>query len=164
MSWSKDFAPSTIAPGGIARLSFTITNFLPDPAVDLQSTDTLPGGVVIATPANASASCGTTLSAPAGGTTIAFSGDSRDGVAGNGTCTLSVDVTAAAVGAYSNVSGDLTSSFGSSGSAQAELTVEVPVGPLFSIAFSPDTIPRGATTTRTDRPPRRTPPRPARVS
>ena len=92
-TFSKSFAPDTIGPGSVSTLTFTITNGEASPVTELAFTDTLPGGVTVADPANASSTCGgppgfpPTLTAPAGGGTITFA----DGtLGGSSSCTVSV--------------------------------------------------------------------------
>ncbi len=146
--FSKTFIPDTIGPGSVSTLRFDIDNTGdPTPATDLAFTDNLPAAVTLATPANAVTTCGGTVSAPDGGTTIVFSGGS---VGGGATCSLSVDVTSAVpgMGPYTNITGDLTSSAGNSGPASADLTV-VTDRPGFTKAFSPASIPLGSRSTLT---------------
>ena len=90
MSFSKIFTPDTIGPGSTTTLSFSIVN--PDPVnlTNLAFTDTLPAGVFIATPANATATCDSVLIAPDGGTTISFSADRMEQYSA---CAIAVDVT-----------------------------------------------------------------------
>lgn len=143
--FSKIFSPSTIGPGSVSTLVFTISTIEQGGATNLAFADTLPAGVTIATPANASNSCNGTLVAPDGGSTITFSGGV---IASNSVCTISVDVTSAAVGTHMNVSGDLTSSAGNSGPASADLVVAT-TRPGFSKSFAPSTISRGSRSTLT---------------
>lgn len=143
--WNKSFVPGTIGPGSVSALTFAIQNLGPDPVTDLAFTDALPAGVTIATPAAAVTSCGGTLSAPAGGSTISFS----DGLlAGSGSCAVSVNVTSSTPATHQNVSGDLTSSAGNSGSAIADLIVATD-RPGFSKSFSPSTVGLGGRSTLT---------------
>jgi uncharacterized repeat protein (TIGR01451 family) len=146
VSFDKAFQPATIGPGSTSRLVFKITNGEPTPLTDLAFSDVLPAGVTIATPANASMTCGTTLSAPDGDTTISFAGESRDGVGSFETCTISVDVTSSTEGTATNVSGDLTSSRGNHGTATADLTVASD-RPGFTKVFSPSATTYGSTVT-----------------
>ena len=143
-TFSKAFSPSTIGPGNVSTLTFTITNDTGAPLTELAFTDVLPAGVSIANPTLTSSTCGGTLSAPDGGTTINFT----DGVLASGSCTIAVDVTASAAGTYANVSGDLTSSAGTYGPASADLTVDNGrIG--FSKSFSPSTVQYGGRSTLT---------------
>ena len=105
--------------------------------------DNLPAGVVLATPASATADCGVgaSLSAPSGGSTITFSGGS---LAGSSSCQVAVDVIGTTAGSFDNTSGDLTSSAGNSGTAFANLTVNG-TRILFSKSFAPAAVQAGAT-------------------
>ena len=81
-------------------------------------------GLVVASPANASTTCsGGTLTATSGTGTVSYTGGT---VAAAATCRVSADITAASDGAYTNTTGDLTSSFGNSGTSDATLTVASP--------------------------------------
>lgn len=116
------------------------------PASDLAFTDVLPSGVTIASPANASTSCPNgVVAAPAGGTTIALSGG---GVGVDESCQVVVNVTSAVPGTHMNVSGDLTSSAGNSGSATADLVVDGAL-PGFTKRFSPASVAVGGRSTLT---------------
>ena len=153
-TFTKTFTPDTIGPGGVSTLTFNITNIAGVPVTALAFTDVLPtapGDVDIATPANATMSnCNAggavpTLSAPDGGGTIAFS----DGAVGPGeTCTITVDVIASTAGTHTNITGDLTSSAGNSGTATDDLTVSID-RPAFSKVFSPDAVSLGGRSTLT---------------
>ncbi|MCB0207993.1 MAG: DUF11 domain-containing protein [Anaerolineae bacterium] len=144
-TFSKTFTPSTIGPGSVSTLIFTITAGT-TPVTDLAFTDTLPAGVTIADPANATTSCTDgILTAPDGGDTISLSNGS---VGASGSCTVSVDVTSSTVGTHSNTSGDLTSSEGNSGTAAADLIVATN-RPGFSKSFSPSTVFYGQRSTLT---------------
>ncbi len=145
-TFSKSFAPSTIGPGSTSTLTFTISNAeSPDPVSDIAFTDTLPAGVTIATPASATSTCGGTLSAPDGGTTITFS---NGVVALDSTCSITVDVTSSTPNVHTNTSGALTSNAGSSGTATADLTV-VTTRPGFTKSFAPSSISLGGRSTLT---------------
>ena len=124
-----------------------------DGATDLTFFNALPANVTIATPANATSDCGThTLSAPEGGSLVTFAGGSIDPDPSGGflsvQCTVSLDVTGSTLGLYFNITGDLTSSAGNSGTASDDLNV-VATLPGFTKAFSPSTIQQFATSTLT---------------
>ncbi|BCX49736.1 IPTL-CTERM sorting domain-containing protein [Haloferula helveola] len=120
--FSKEFSPASIAFGGTSTLTFTIDNSLsPLDATAIDFTDNLPAGMTVATPANASTTCtGGTLTATSGTGVISYTGGS---VAAGASCTVTVDVTAMALGDLVNTSGDLTSSRGNSGTATDTLSV-----------------------------------------
>jgi len=130
----KSFSPSTIGPSSISTLVFTITNPSGTPAPSLAFTDSLPAGLTVADPAVTSNSCGGTVTADEGDTSISFGGGS---LGGSSSCSLLVNVTGSAAGTYSNVTGDLTSSAGNSGTASADLTVAID-RPGFTKSFSPN--------------------------
>ncbi len=135
-SFSKRFVPETIGPGSVSTLEFTITNGTPRGIRGLRFADKLPPGVVIANPANAVSACGGNLSAPAGGNIIELEDGS---VPGNGACTITVDVTSDEIGIHTNVSEDLISDAGNSGTATADLSV-VEELPGFRTTFEPATV------------------------
>lgn len=146
-TFSVAFSPSTIAPGATSTLTYTIDNTANTIGVsDVAFTNTLPAGMTIQNPSNASTTCiDGIFSATAGGSSITFSGYRI----GKGTsCTLTVDVTSSTVGANSNTTGSLTSSGGTTGTANATLTVDG-ARPGFSMAFSPTTINPGGISTLT---------------
>lgn len=132
--FSKSFTPATIGPGSISTLRFDIVNNGLS-VRELAFTDNLPAGMTVASPANASTTCiGGSVSAPEGGSLVDFSGGD---LAGGASCFVRVDVNATATA--TNVSGDLTSTAGNSGSASATLTVATD-RPGFSKSFSPAAV------------------------
>ncbi len=145
--FTKSFSPNTIGFGGRTTLTFTIDNTLNQSAAfNLTFSDTLPGGLTVADPANASTTCsgtGTVTAAP--GTAVVSYGFSGF-VAASNSCTVSVDVAGSAGGTFTNVTGDLTSLSGSSGKATAELTVTTD-RLLLTKEFTDDPLTPGATGT-----------------
>ncbi|MFP3940685.1 MAG: hypothetical protein ACLF0P_10290, partial [Thermoanaerobaculia bacterium] len=120
---------------------------------DLAFTDTLPAGVVIASPSQASTTCGAgaAIDAPEGGGTITFSGGQLPALPPGEevvSCEVRVDVTGDTAGVFSNASGDLTSNLGSHGNATADLTVAAD-RPGFAKSFAPDPVTVGQTSTLT---------------
>jgi uncharacterized repeat protein (TIGR01451 family) len=98
----KSFSPTVLGVGETSELTYTITNTSELAAKNGWSfTDTLPSGLVVATPARASTTCTapTTVTAAAGGATIAVSGNLA---AEMNYCTVTVDVTSAREGKYVN--------------------------------------------------------------
>ena len=144
--FARSFAPAFIGLELDSTLTFSIDNSASALAASsLAFTDSLPPGVVVATPPNASTTCtGGTLTATAGSGVISYTGGT---VGASASCLVMVDVTGNSAGAKVNTTGDLTSSSGNSGSATDTLTVNPQPG--FSKAFSPDTIAPGGTSTLT---------------
>ena len=107
-SIAKQFAPSPILAGGTSTLTFTITNPNQNDAIGgvafADTFPTSPGAMVVAGTPNATTSgCGSpTFSPVPGAGSITFSGGT---IAGGGTCTVTVNVTAPATGTYNNTSG-----------------------------------------------------------
>ena len=131
-----EFSPSTIAQGGVSRLSYGLRNDAAVGATSISLSDTLPADVVVAGVPDASTTCGGgTVTAAAGGDTLAFAGGA---VAAGVSCTISVDVTSAVAGSYSNGPEAVTSSLGDSTPVQATLTVDAADALVFSKEFSPD--------------------------
>ncbi len=141
--FAKAFAPAAIPAGGVSTLTFTIDNSASTVAASsLVFVDNLPTGVVVATPANATTTCtGGTLTATAGSGSVDYNGGS---VPAGASCSVQVDVTSSVKGLATNISGALTSSLGSSGTAMADLTV---VGDPLSLAkrFVGNPVLRGGT-------------------
>ncbi len=147
---AKSFSPSAIDIGGVAVLNITLRNPAGNPANadGVSFTDNYPAGLVNAASPNLQVSCtpgstpGTLSGGLAGGSNVALSGAV---LAPNGQCTVSVNVTASAVGNYANlISSASSTNAGSSGSGGATLAVGKP---LISKAFSPATITAGNTST-----------------
>ncbi len=124
-SIAKAFVPAAIAPSGVSTLSFTITNPAANTVAEngVAFTDTLPANVVVATPNGAVGNCnGGTLTAVAGSGSISLAGGS---VAAASACVVSVNVTSATPGSYTNISGAVSSTNGGTGNtATAVLTVQ----------------------------------------
>jgi uncharacterized repeat protein (TIGR01451 family) len=124
-SIAKAFNPTLIAVSGVSTLTFTITNPAANAVAEtgVAFSDTLPAGIVVATPNNLSSTCGGTPTAVAGSGTASLSGAS---IAAGLSCTLSVDVTGSAAGVYNNTSGAVSSTNGGTGNtASASLTIAV---------------------------------------
>jgi uncharacterized repeat protein (TIGR01451 family) len=146
--FDKGFAPDAILAGEISVLTFSIDNTASALAAsDLDFTDTLPSGVVLADPPNASTTCdGGALTAVAGAGSVGYSGGT---VGAGASCTVQVDVTSVVGGEHVNVTGDLTSSSGDSGPASATLTVTALADLAILKRDSTDPIAAGATLTYT---------------
>jgi len=104
---SKSFALGSVPLNGTTSLSFTLTN--PNAATSLTGvafTDSFPAGIVIATPNGLSNTCGGAATALQGTGIVSLTGAS---IAGNGSCTLTVAVTAIGTGVLANTTAAATS-------------------------------------------------------
>ena len=126
---SMGFSPSTIAQGGVSTLIYRLRNDAAVGATSISLSDTLPADVTVADAPNAATTCGGTVTAAAGGDTLAFTGGA---VAAGDACAISVDVTSAVAGSYLNGPESVTSSLGDSTAAPATLTVDAAVVPAFA--------------------------------
>ncbi|MDG2451121.1 MAG: hypothetical protein P8M34_15850, partial [Saprospiraceae bacterium] len=136
------FLPDNIGPYSTTTLEYTINNTAGGAVnvTDLQFTDNLAAGILIADPARASTDCTDgAIIANAGGNSISFS-NAR--LSAGSSCKIRVDVTSSAIGSIFNSSGNLQSSAGIGSSSSATLTIDKgKVGIVKS--FSPSTIPPG---------------------
>ena len=121
-AFSKLFNADVIRPGDISQLSFSIDNSTSTVAATaLDFSDVFPAGLVVNTPANTSNTCsGGVLTAVAGSNSVSYTGGSVNAAS---SCQITVDVTSSVLGTASNLSGNLTSSLGNSGSASDDLLV-----------------------------------------
>jgi hypothetical protein len=125
---SKFFA-SGIIGNQVTRLNFVLTN--PNPALTLTGvgfTDTLPGGLAVATPNGLSGDCGGgTITATAGSGTVSLSGAT---LLLNASCIFSVNVLATNAGSFLNTTSAVSSTEGGAGNAARDTILVVPA-PLF---------------------------------
>lgn len=130
---AKAFSPTTIATGGVSTLTVTLSNASATVAtLSAALVDTLPSGVVIAPAPGGSTSCGggSTVTAAAGGNSVSL--PSGRTIPANGSCTVSVNVTAALLGSYVNtlpIAALQTSNGNNLAPASATLTVLAQVPP-----------------------------------
>jgi LPXTG-site transpeptidase (sortase) family protein len=154
---NKSFSPISIAMGATSRLSVTVFNPNGFSLTNASWTDNLvrvQPGLVIASPVGVTNSCGGSVSAPAGGTTLSLSGGTVPAQAGAtpGSCTVSINVTSTTTGNLINTipAGELTATGGgrsitNTTPASATLNVDGTQPPTVSKGFSPTTIWAGAT-------------------
>src|SRR5689334_3005473 len=100
---NKSFAPLSIEPGGISRLQVTIFNpnlFQLTNAAWSDNLVSIQPGIFIANPANVSNTCGGSVTATSGSTTLSLSGGTVPPQVGStpGSCTVAVDVSSVTTG------------------------------------------------------------------
>ena len=105
---NKSFTPISIPSGGISRLDVTIFNPNSFPLTNASWTDNLvrvQPGLSIANPANVSNSCGGSVTAVPGSTSLSLSGGNVPAQVGAtpGECTVGVNVTSTTVGNLINM-------------------------------------------------------------
>ena len=131
---TKAFSPPTIITGGVSTLTITLRNSnLTVATLTASLVDTLPAGVFIASIPAGATTCGggTAVTATAGGTTVTL--PSGRTIPANGSCTVSVSVTSAAIGNYVNtlpVGALQTSNGNNPASANATLDVVSVIPPV----------------------------------
>ena len=141
LGFAKAFSPTTVAPGGVSTLTFTINNGANALKVgSLAFTDAFPNGLVVADPTTAETTCGGTFALAAGADSIAFTGGS---IAAGQSCMVAVAVQALRSGMLENISGELTSDLpvATPGAAATLAVNEVPLS--VSMMFEPATIRQG---------------------
>ena len=126
-------------------LDFAIDNSSnPIEVTGLDFTDNLPAGMVVDSGAQTNTCTGGTLTAVPGSSVISYTGGA---VPANSSCFVSIRVTGTTLGLKSNVSGDLTSSLGNSGTASDDIVIVE--SPGFTKAFGAFDLGIGMTTSLT---------------
>lgn len=154
---SKSFTASTIALGSNSTLTLTVTNATGGNRNTIAFTDTYPAGLVNATPlvTGGGGTCVTTnggsITAAAGGNSVQLNPTTIN-LTNGGTCTVTISVTSAVAGTYTNTvpTGGLTSNGGFSNPSPASATLTVTATPpTVAKAFSPGSISVGGTSVLT---------------
>jgi mucin-19 len=146
---SKAFSPATQQVGSASQLTLTITNGAGNPAQSgLTFTDTLPAGLVIASPNGLVNGCGGTVTATAGSSAVTLPALTPGSLAAaTASCTVKVNTTAAAAGTYTNSAANFSSVSSNLDASSASATVNYLAAAGISKAFSPSVIAPGGTST-----------------
>jgi hypothetical protein len=123
---SKQFGASSIPVNTSTTLGITVTN--PNAAAALTGiafSDTLPEGLLVATPNGLTNTCGGTATAAAGGGSLSLTGGT---LAATESCTIQITVTGTTLGVKPNTTSTVTSTEGGAGTTSntAILTVFLP--------------------------------------
>lgn len=135
------FDPITIEGEETSFLRFSIENASPVDAVDIVFSADFPAGLVVASPENTSNSCEGTLSAAAGSGQVELTNGE---LAANDECTIAIEVASSVTeGSFTISTSDLTSSLGTSGTAEA--TLYMVTEPTAVLTFDTESMARGET-------------------
>jgi LPXTG-site transpeptidase (sortase) family protein len=149
---NKGFSPISIAAGGVSRFSVTIYNPNAFTLTNASWTDNLIGvqpGLMIASPVGLTNSCGGSVTAVAGSTSLSLSGGTVPAQVGvtPGSCTVSINVTSTTLGNLINtIPANALSSTGAGANvtnttpASATLNVTGTLPPSVNKSFSPSTV------------------------
>jgi len=150
-SLSKAFAPTAAPVGSSSQLTLTINNGAGNPAQSaLAFTDTLPAGLVVATPNGLVNGCGGTVTATAGSGVITLPSATPGALAaGVASCAVKVNTVAAGAGTYTNSTANLSLASGNLDVSSVNATVNYLGLAGISEAFSPASITAGSTSTLT---------------
>jgi uncharacterized repeat protein (TIGR01451 family) len=144
---TKAFGAASILLNASTSLTFNISN--PNTSLALSGiafSDTLPAGLVVATPNGLTSNCGGTATAAAGSGSISLTGGS---LAANASCTVSLNVTGVQAGVQNNTTGPISSNESGAGATSNTASITVIGPPSIAKAFGAASINLNATTTLT---------------
>ncbi|MDJ0822808.1 MAG: hypothetical protein QNJ09_13485, partial [Paracoccaceae bacterium] len=140
LDFEKEFQPAVVGLNQTSTLEFRITYTASITAGEIAFVDVLPSGVTVGAGGVSENTCGPGLVASSGSNSISLAGG---GLSAGASCVIGVEVVSSSTGTKPNVTNDLTSTLGNSGTASATLTVVEPL--QFAKAFGPDAIAQGET-------------------
>ncbi|MEA4812045.1 MAG: sortase [Anaerolineaceae bacterium] len=156
LSVGKGFSPAPVQIGSSTVLTVTLRNPTSTNVTGVSITDSLPSGMKIYNPADASTTCGGSVTAVSGSSSVSLSGGTipAGSIASPGTCNIKVTVSADYKGTYTNtiLGSAITSSDGRTNEfpASANMTFYDPgEGLTGGKSFSPNPIPLGSVSTAT---------------
>ncbi|MEA2479399.1 MAG: trimeric autotransporter adhesin [Thermoleophilaceae bacterium] len=148
-TFAQDFADAAIPVGGTSSVTFTVTNPNTGNDFGLNFTDSLPDGLVVATPNGASGTCGGDIAADPGSSSVVLSGATVDP---SSSCTVTVAVAGTSRGSKTNTAGPLQFDYDNGSGDRAGATgptasdsIYVVGPPAVAPAFSPASIRPGGT-------------------
>ena len=144
-SIAKAFGAATIPLNGTTSLTFTVSSSNQNLTLNgIAFTDSLPAGLVVATPPAVSQTCTGTVTAVAGSSTVSLSGAT---LAPATSCTVTVNVQGTTAGVLNNSVQASSTNGGTGNTSNASVTVVSP--PTISKAFGASSIPLNGTTSLT---------------
>src|SRR5579872_6815320 len=135
---TQAFGNASIPAGGSTTLSFTITNLNAMAILDgVQFTDPFPAGLVVASPNGLNNTCGGTITATPGSSTVSLQSGAIN--PGGQSCTVSLNVTARLAGTLVNVTRPVSTKEGGTGPISNTTTLTVTVnGSAVALTASPN--------------------------
>ena len=119
LTLAEAFGAATIQTGTSTSLTFTVTNLGSVAQTGVAFSDTFPSGLTVASSNGLSSTCGGTVTL--GSASVVLAGGA---VAANGSCTITLNVTPAMTGTFTNTTGTVSSTQGgTAGTATASLHV-----------------------------------------
>ena len=139
---TKVFTPCSIGTNDASVLTITLANPTTTAMTGAVFTDSYPAGLVNTSAAGASTTCASgTVTASNGGASVALAGAT---VPAKGSCTVTVNVTTATLGAHDNSTGNVTTA-STATIAAVSGTLNALVHPAVAKAFSPTSVSQNAT-------------------
>lgn len=139
---SKAFSVNPIAAGGSSVLTLTLTNPTGAAMTGADVTDTYPVGMTNTATPSAATTCGGTVTAVANGGSVSLAGGT---IPANGSCTVTVNVTATETLTNTVPAGGLVVDGGAANGTDASAQLGVYIRPAVLKTFAPDVVLPGAT-------------------
>lgn len=136
LSATKEFSPGTIITNGISVMTVTLTNANQTAITGVAFTDPYPANMINSVSALPATTCGGTVTATNGGSSLTLAGGVIPAV---GSCKVTVNVTSATMGIYTNSTGPVSTANAGTG-ASASGTLNVVKSPTVTKNFNPGAI------------------------
>jgi uncharacterized repeat protein (TIGR01451 family) len=149
LTTTMSFSPASVLVNTPSVLTVTLSNPNTTTAVTgVAFSDSYPAGLVNSASAGAATTCsGASVTAANGGSSLALAGAS---IPAGGSCSVTVNVTSASAGSYSNSTGPVSTGNAGSGTAgSATLTATLLSAPTVTKSFGPTQIPVNTTSLQT---------------
>jgi hypothetical protein len=144
---TKAFSVAATKVGGVAQAGFSISNPSGNGALTgITFTDNLPSGLVVANPNELVNTCGGTVSATPGSSTISLTGGALPDDPESGNCFIGVEVQVTTAGPHNNATGQIDANESSPGPGSNTATITGVSPPTFSKAFGGTSMTLGSTT------------------